>query len=59
MTGYRKFAVAMAFWLSTSLLCAFGRVDGGQYVMAIGLIIGLYGAGNVGEHFSPSARPQQ
>lgn len=47
MIGYRKFTVAMACWLSTSLLCAAGLVDGAQYVMAVGLIVGLYGTANV------------
>ena len=52
--GYRKFIVAMACWASTSGLCAAGLVDGGQYVTAVGLILALYGAGNVAARALPA-----
>ena len=56
LIGYRKFTVAMACWLSTSALAAAGLVDGGQYVTAIGLIVGLYGTSNVAARMLPAAK---
>lgn len=56
LIGYRKFIVAMACWLSSSLLCAAGLVDGGQYVTAVGLIVGLYGTSNVVARVLPAVQ---
>ena len=56
LIGYRKFIVAVACWASTSLLCAAGLVDGGQYVTAVGLIVALYGAGNVAARALPAGQ---
>lgn len=56
LRGSRKFIVAMACWGSTSLLCAAGLVDGGQYVTAVGLIVGLYGTSNIAARALPAGQ---
>lgn len=56
MVGYRKFAVALCCWASTSLLCLAGLLNGGEYVTSLGLIVGLYGAANTISKFTSPAK---
>ena len=51
LIGYRKFTVAVLFWLSATALCAAGRLDGGDFVAVAGLVTGLYGAANAAGKF--------
>lgn len=52
MKGWRKYSIAAAALLFATLLCAIGKVSGGEYVTAVGLVLGLFGAGNVGERIT-------
>lgn len=45
----RKFALAMIAMVVSSLAVLAGKMDGGSYVGALAVILGLYGAANVGE----------
>lgn len=56
MIGYRKFAVAVLFWLSATALCLLGRLDGGEFVAVAGLVMGLYGVSNAASKYA--GRPQ-
>ncbi len=50
--GKRKFVVALLALGMSFALALVGILAGSEWVTAIGLILGLYGAANVGEHFS-------
>ncbi len=52
LIGYRKFIVAILFWGSATVLCALGRIAGGEFVAIAGLVTGLYGAANAAGKFS-------
>lgn len=43
----RKFMLACFFSASTTVGLYFGYLDGGTYIAAIGMILGLYNTGNV------------
>lgn len=43
----RKFMLSCFFAASTTVGLYFGHLDGGTYVAAIGMILGLYGSANV------------
>lgn len=47
LIGYRKFIIAVAFWVSATALCAAGKLSGAEFVTVAGLVTGLYGAANV------------
>ena len=47
----RKFALAMLFSISTIVGLFTGFLLGGEFIAAMGLILGLYGAANVGQRF--------
>lgn len=49
--GYRKFAVALLFWLSSTVLCLLGLISGGDFVTIAGLVVGLYGAANAASKY--------
>lgn len=51
LIGYRKFIVAVLFWLSATALCAAGQLDSGGFVAVAGLVTGLYGAANAAGKF--------
>ena len=57
VVGYRKFVVALLFWVSASALCAAGRLSGGDFVAIAGLVTGLYGAANAAAKFAPKVGP--
>ena len=50
--GKRKFTVALLALVMSFVLALADILAGSEWVTALGLIIGLYGAANVGEHFS-------
>lgn len=50
--GLRKFTIAILFWLSGTVLCATQTLSGGNFVLITGIVTGLYGITNVGEHVS-------
>ena len=50
--GKRKFTIALLALAMSFVLALSGIIAGSEWVTAIGFIIGLYGAANVGEHFS-------
>lgn len=43
----RKFVLACFFAASTTVGLYFGHIDAGNYIVAIGLVLGLYGSANV------------
>ena len=50
--GWRKFIVAMSA-LTMSFILGFVKVvDGGEWVAAVGLIVGLYGAASAAGKFA-------
>jgi len=55
MIGYRKFTVAVLFWLGATGLCLLGRIDGGEFVAVAGLVMGLYGASNAASKYAGRA----
>jgi|GEM_PF-3265862 len=50
--GDRKFFIAVAFWATGTFLCVLDKLSGGEYVTLCGLVVALFNAGNVGEHFA-------
>ena len=52
LRGKRKFVVALLALCMSFVLALAGILAGGQWVTAIGFVVGLYGAANVGEHFT-------
>lgn len=48
LIGYRKFIVALCCWASSVLLCLNGQVTGEQYVILVGLVVGMFGVANIG-----------
>jgi phosphoglycerate dehydrogenase-like enzyme len=53
-TGWRKLVVS-GMALGAGIVALFtGIIDGDQFVRLAGLVVGLYGAGNVGEHVAKS-----
>ncbi len=50
MKGTRKFTVALLALGMSFVLALIGTLDGSEWVMAVGLVVGLFGAANVGEH---------
>lgn len=52
LIGYRKFIVAVAFWLSATGLCLLGKLSGTEFVSATALVVGLYGAANAAGKFA-------
>lgn len=56
LIGYRKFIVAVLFWLSSTVLCLLGMIDGGEFVAVSGLVMGLYGAANAASKYSGGAK---
>jgi len=52
--GKRKFTVALLALVMSFVLALAGILAGEQWVVAVGLVVGLYGAANVGEHRSGS-----
>lgn len=54
MIGYRKFIVAMAFWVSATGLCLMGKLSGTEFVSTTALVVGLYGAANAAGKFAPT-----
>jgi hypothetical protein len=52
LIGYRKFIVALLFWLSSTALCLLGLIDGGDFVAVTGLVVGLYGAANAASNYA-------
>jgi len=47
----RKFAIAMLFSISTIVALFTGFLGGGEFITAMGLILGLYGAANVSQRY--------
>ena len=47
VVGYRKFAVALLFWGSGTMLCLLDKMSGGEFVTLASLVVALYGAANV------------
>lgn len=45
----RKFALAMLFSISTIVGLFTGFLGGGEFIAAMGLILGLYGAANIAQ----------
>jgi hypothetical protein len=54
LIGYRKFIVAMAFWLSSTGLCLMGKLSGTEFVSTTALVVGLYGVANAAGKFAPT-----
>lgn len=52
LRGKRKFLIALLCWVGATTAVLLGRMSGGEYVMALSWLLGLYGASNVGEHFA-------
>jgi hypothetical protein len=50
--GSRKFIVAMTALVIIQVCAAFKWIEGSEIVTALGLVVGLYGAGNVGEYMA-------
>ncbi len=48
--GGRKWTVAVGALVAVTALCAFARLSGGEFVTALGIIFGVFSAGNVMEH---------
>jgi len=48
--GNRKFIVALIALVMSFVLALVGVLAGEHWVTTIGLIVGLFGAANVGEH---------
>jgi hypothetical protein len=46
--GKRKFIIALLCWAGATAGLLLSKLDGGAYVAALGLVMGLYGAANVG-----------
>jgi len=47
--GRRKFTIALLALIMTFVLAFCGIVSGGNWVTAVGLIVGLYGGAEMGE----------
>lgn len=45
----RKFIVAMTALLCLTAICAVGRIDGGQFLTGVGLVVGMFTAANLKE----------
>ena len=52
--GRRKFTIALLALVMSFVGLAFGWLDGGQWVTAIGLDIGLYSGAEMGETIAKS-----
>lgn len=52
MKGNRKFSIALLSVVLTFILGLVGVVDGGNWVAAVGLIVGLFGGANAMEHMA-------
>lgn len=59
--GSRKFTVAMVALVMTFILAlpVCGVVDGGQWVAASGLIVGLFGGANAAVHATASEKKER
>lgn len=47
MEGKRKFVLAMTLGVGCLLLCAYGRMSGGETVTVVSLLSALYKAANI------------
>ena len=47
----RKFGLALMFSVATIVGFFLGRLDGGEFIGAMGTILALYGAANVGQRY--------
>ena len=50
----RKFTLAMIFTITTVLALMFDKITGGEFIGAMDVILGLYGAANVGQRYVES-----
>lgn len=46
-TGMRKYTLALLALMSAFTLCWFGQLQGGYFVSALGIILGLYKTANI------------
>lgn len=53
----RKFGLAIASFIVSSVGLFSGHLAGGEFVSLVGLILGLYGASNVGEKYVSGNHP--
>ena len=47
LIGYRKFTIALVALISGVGLCAFGRLDGSQFVTLAASVFAIFGTANV------------
>lgn len=48
----RKYAIAVTSMLGIHVALFSGFIGGSEYITGLGLIIGLYGASNIGEKYA-------
>ena len=53
LIGYRKFTIALVALISGVGLCAFGRMDGSQFVTLAASVFAIFGTANVAAKRNP------
>ena len=50
--GWRKFSIALLSLILSFVGLSQGWIESGSWTAIVGLVVGLYGAANVGEHIA-------
>ncbi len=56
LIGYRKFTVAVLALLCLTVLCAFGRLTGVEFVSGLSVTVGVFLSLNVMQKFSEATK---